>query len=47
MIVLDADVAELFDTSESVNNMLRSVIAALPKPRTRRGAAKTQKKKAS
>jgi uncharacterized protein (DUF4415 family) len=29
-VVLDSDVAEVFRTSESVNALLRSVIAALP-----------------
>jgi len=31
-IVLDPDVAQYFDTSEAVNTLLRSVIAALPEP---------------
>ncbi len=30
-VVLEPDVAEVFDTSESVNRLLRSVIAAVPK----------------
>ncbi len=30
-VVLDPDVASIFQTSESVNSLLRSVIAALPK----------------
>ena len=29
-VVLDPDVATVFDTSESVNRLLRSVIAAMP-----------------
>ena len=29
-VVLDPDVAAVFDTSESVNRLLRSVIAAMP-----------------
>ena len=29
-VVLDPDVAAVFDTSESVNHLLRSVIAAMP-----------------
>ncbi len=29
-VVLDLDVASVFQTSESVNSLLRSVIAALP-----------------
>ena len=35
-IVLDPDVAAVFSSSESVNTFLRSVIAALPTPTTRR-----------
>lgn len=34
-VVLEPDVAEVFDTSTSVNRLLRSVIAALPSRRTR------------
>ena len=30
-VVLDPDVASVFQTSESVNSLLRSVIAAMPK----------------
>jgi hypothetical protein len=30
-VVLDPDVAEVFDSSESVNRLLRSVISAVPK----------------
>jgi hypothetical protein len=30
-VVLDSDVAAVFQTSESVNSLLRSVITALPK----------------
>ena len=29
-VVLDPDVATVFDTSESVNRLLRSVLAAMP-----------------
>jgi hypothetical protein len=29
-VVLEPDVARVFDTSESVNRLLRSVIAAIP-----------------
>lgn len=36
-VVLDPDVAEVFPTSESVNRLLRSVIAAVP----RRGSTRT------
>jgi len=32
-VVLDADVASVFQSSEAVNSLLRSVIAALPEPR--------------
>jgi hypothetical protein len=35
-IVLDPDVAAVFTSSESVNELLRSVIAALPRRTTRR-----------
>ena len=31
-VVLDPDVASVFQSSESVNTLLRSVIAALPRP---------------
>jgi hypothetical protein len=33
-VVLDADVATVFDSSESVNALLRSVISALPHPKS-------------
>jgi hypothetical protein len=39
-VVLDPDVASVFESPESVNRLLRSVIAALPadvKPNRRRG----------
>ncbi len=41
-VVLEPDVASVFDTSESVNALLRSVIAALPPKRrtSPRGVAK-------
>jgi hypothetical protein len=32
-VVLQPDVAEVFNSSESVNRLLRSVISAVPKPR--------------
>ena len=32
-VVLDPDVASVFRSSESVNSLLRSVIAAFPEPR--------------
>ena len=34
-VVLEPDVAQVFDTSTSVNRLLRSVIAALPSRRSR------------
>ena len=34
LVVLDPDVAEVFNTSESVNELLRSVIAVLPRTAT-------------
>ena len=34
-VVLAPDVAEVFPTSESVNTLLRSVIAAVPRPSRR------------
>ncbi len=33
-VVLDPDVAEVFDSSESVNRFLRSAIEAMPRRRT-------------
>ena len=30
LVVLDPDIARVFDTSESVNKMLRAIIAAMP-----------------
>ncbi len=42
-IVLEPDVASVFDNSESVNQLLRSVIAAFPEtpqPRKKRPVAK-------
>jgi len=35
-VVLEPDVAAVFDSSESVNRMLRSVISAIPKSPKRR-----------
>jgi hypothetical protein len=46
-VVLDPDVAQVFESSEQVNSLLRSVISAMPKRRTRKPAAKSQKKGAS
>lgn len=42
-VVLEPDVASVFNTSEAVNALLRSVIAALPE-RTRSSRAKPRKK---
>lgn len=47
-VTLDPDVAAVFDTAEAVNNLLRSVIAAIPgrvraprrSPRRKRASAK-------
>jgi hypothetical protein len=41
-VTLEPDVAEVFDTSESVNRALRSVISARPadSPRAKRGSAR-------
>ena len=44
-VVLEPDVAEVFDTSESVNRLLRSIISAMPSHRSR-GTAKRSRKKA-
>jgi hypothetical protein len=47
-IYLDKDVAEVFDTSEAVNTVLRSVIKVMGKAAPKRAAAKRpQKRKAS
>ena len=46
-VVLEPDVAQVFDTSESVNQLLRSVISAIPN-RERRGAiGKPRKRRAN
>lgn len=36
VVMVDADVSEVFTTSESVNRALRVLIAAMPKPSRRR-----------
>lgn len=36
VVVLDADVAEVFNDPKSVNALLRAAIAALPKKRSRK-----------
>ena len=41
-IVLEPDVAKVFDSSESVNQLLRSVISAIP-PRARRARGTRRK----
>jgi hypothetical protein len=38
-VILEPDVAEVFSSSESVNQLLRSVIAALPERQTKRRKA--------
>jgi hypothetical protein len=43
-VVLDPDVASVFHTSESVNNLLRSVISAVPTPRPSPGPTARRKK---
>jgi hypothetical protein len=41
LVVLDPDVAEVFDPSQSVNELLRSVMAALPgRPKGKRRSDK-------
>lgn len=40
-VVLDPDVAAVFDSSESVNAFLRSAIAAMPRRRKTRSAVPT------
>ncbi|MBW4615719.1 MAG: hypothetical protein KME21_21060 [Desmonostoc vinosum HA7617-LM4] len=32
-VTLDSDVAEVFQTSEAVNNALRALLSAIPKPK--------------
>lgn len=36
VVMLDADVAEVFSTPDSVNSVLRAVVAALPKSTRRK-----------
>lgn len=43
-VILEPDVAAVFNTSESVNVLLRSVIAALPAGSKADGTAKGRKK---
>jgi len=44
VVVLEPDVARVFKTSESVNELLRSIIAALPKRGHAGGAPRPRKK---
>ena len=44
VITLDPDVAAVFNTSEAVNSLLRSVIAALPSVANTEGGAKPRRK---
>jgi len=39
-VVLEPDVAKVFDSSDSVNRLLRSVISALPQQARRPGRAR-------
>lgn len=39
-IVLDEDVADVFDSSEAVNDVLRSIIRSMPRTRTSRPSNK-------
>jgi hypothetical protein len=43
-VVLEPDVAAVFDSSESVNRMLRSVISALPKAGRRKTTERSRRK---
>jgi hypothetical protein len=43
-VILDPDVAAVFDSSESVNRILRSVISALPKTRRRKTTERPRRK---
>ena len=43
-VVLDPDVASVFHTSESVNNLLRIVISAVPTPRPSPGPTARRKR---
>ena len=40
-VVLEPDVAKVFDSSEAVNRLLRSVISALPSPPSRSVSGKS------
>lgn len=41
VVVLDPDIAEVFTTPESVNNILRALIAAMPQRRERKSQSKS------
>jgi hypothetical protein len=43
-VVLEPDVAKVFDSSESVNRLLRSVISAVPKRKNRVATSKPRRK---
>lgn len=43
-VVLEPDVAAVFDSSESVNRLLRSVISAIPKSRRRKTTESSRRK---
>ena len=46
-VVLEPDVAEVFDTSESVNRLLRSVISAIPDPKAGKHIRSPRRKRAN
>ncbi len=40
VVILDPDIAEVFNTPESVNNILRALIAAMPQSQRRKISSK-------
>ena len=46
-VVLEPDVAEVFDTSESVNQLLRSVVSAIPDRKGGRRVRNPRRKRAN
>jgi hypothetical protein len=40
VVILDPDIAEVFDTPESVNNVLRALIATMPRNQRRKASNK-------
>jgi hypothetical protein len=40
VVVLDPDIAEVFTTPESVNNVLRALITAMPRSQKRKASGK-------